>query len=141
MGKTGYQWLPGPVGECLKPASLATTAAVPISPTTTLIYTTTHLGLDLETCELVNDTIEGEFEAIFNCLDAALKNAGAVRGCGDAYRFTSYMTKAEYEPTMQEVFKRRWPGHTPTWATVIVPSINIPSARAEIAAEGAIYHE
>ena len=82
MPSITYQNLPGPVGDCLKHASLATTAIVPVpvSHTSSLVFTTSHIGLDLKTGKLVKDTATAEFEAIFACLDAALKNAGVAEG-------------------------------------------------------------
>ncbi|KAE8138373.1 hypothetical protein BDV38DRAFT_282049 [Aspergillus pseudotamarii] len=141
MSKTTYQNLPGPVGDCLKPASLATTATVPVSSTTSLVYTTGHIGLDLKTGALVHETAEAEFEAIFTCLDAALKNAGVNQGLAQGYRFISYLVHVEDEEVMQNVFRRMVPGHTPTWCTVIVKEINVKGMRAEIAAEGVVYHD
>lgn len=135
-----YLNLPGPVGACLLPASYATTATVPLSPNTSLIYTTGHIGLDLTTCDLINDTPEHEFEAIFACLDAALKHAGAKEGLRAAFKFVSYLVNVEDEAVMQEVFKRLYPGHTPTWCTVLVKAINVEGMRAEIAAEGVVFH-
>ncbi|KAE8345512.1 hypothetical protein BDV24DRAFT_159376 [Aspergillus arachidicola] len=136
-----YQNLSGPVGDCLRPASYSTTARVPISPTTSLVFTTGHIGLNLQDGSLVNDTLEREFEAIFRCLDAALKNAGATAGLNQAYRFTSYLVRSEDEPVMQGVFKKMFPGHCPTWNLVIVKEINVPGMSAEITAEGVIYQE
>ncbi|PLB49687.1 YjgF-like protein [Aspergillus steynii IBT 23096] len=138
MSSITYQNLPGPVGDCLKPL-YATTAKVPVSPTTSLIYITGHIGLDLATGSLVSETPEAEFEAIFKCLDAALKHAGAARGLAQSYRLTSYLVNAEDEKTMQEVFQRLVPGHTPTWCTVLVNAINVKGMRAEITAEGAAF--
>lgn len=135
-----YDNLPNPVGELLKTASLATTATVPVSASTSLVFTTGHVGLDLHSGALVNDSIENEFEAIFNCLDAALRHAGAVEGLRQAYKFTSYLTRAEDEQIMYNVFRKICPQHTPTWCLVIVGSINIEGMSAEIAAEGAIFH-
>ncbi|CAI7641210.1 unnamed protein product [Penicillium bialowiezense] len=125
MPSVTYQYLPGPVGDCLKPSSLATTATIPLSPTASLVVTTGHLGLDLETGQLVNSSAEAEFNAIFSCLDAALKNAGIVEGLLGAYKFVSYL--------------QRFLGHTPTWSTVIVKEINVSTMRAEIAAEGVLF--
>lgn len=141
MPSITYKNIPGPVGDCLKPSSLATTATVPVSPTTSLVFTTGHIGLDLETGELVNSSAAAEFEAIFNCLDAALKDAGIAAGLALAYKFVSYLTNAEDEAVMQGVFQRRFPGATPTWATVIVRAINVPNMRAEIVAEGVLFHD
>lgn len=134
-----YRNMPGPVGDCLRPAGLATTATVPLSTSASLIVTTGHIGLDLSTGALVIDDIEREFDAIFSCLDAAFRDAGARDGLRQAYKFISYILRAQDEIVMQQVFKRRWPGHTPTWATVIVQAINVPQAHAEIVAEGITY--
>ncbi|BCR90947.1 uncharacterized protein ACHE_60833A [Aspergillus chevalieri] len=139
MQQITYKHLPGPVGDCLKPASYATTATVPVSPTASLVYTTGHIGLRLDTAELVHESLEAEFKAIFTCLDAALKNAGAIRGLAQAYRFTSYLVRAEDEAVMQSVFRRMAPGHTPTWCSVLVKEINVKGMSAEIAAEGVVY--
>lgn len=140
MSSIIYKNLPGPVGDCLKPASLATTATVPVSPTTSLVYTTSHLGLDLTTGELVNSLIEAELEAIFDCLDAALKHAGVATGLFQAFKLVSYLVDPAHEKVMQDIFKRRFPGHTPTWTLVIVKEINVPSMRAEVSAEAALFH-
>ncbi|KIW36496.1 uncharacterized protein PV06_11263 [Exophiala oligosperma] len=135
-----YQYLPGPVGDLLRPAPYSTTARIPISPSTFLIVTTGHIGLSLDDGSIITTTVETEFNAIFDCLDTALKHAGAKDGLFNAYRFTAYLTSAEYEGTMQAVFRSRWPGHAPTWTNVIVKSINVPEARAEINCEAAIFH-
>lgn len=131
--------MPGPVGKMLKDASLSTTATVPISPTTSLVYTTGHIGLNTETGELVKDNLRSEFEAIFNCLDVALKNAGVKAGINDAYRIVSYLVDPGHEKTMQEMFQKRWPGHTPTWVTVIVAGVAGGDMHAEISADAVLY--
>ncbi|KAJ5097070.1 hypothetical protein N7456_007791 [Penicillium angulare] len=139
MSTITYKNLPGPVGECLKPSSLATTATVPVSPTTSLVFTTGHIGLDLKTGNLVNSSVEAEFSAIFDCLDAALKDAGVSNGLGQAYKLVSYLVNGEDESVMQQIFQQRFPGHTPTWTAVVIKSIVVPNMRAEIAAEGVIF--
>ncbi|OJJ30926.1 hypothetical protein ASPWEDRAFT_44885 [Aspergillus wentii DTO 134E9] len=141
MSSITYQILPGPVGECLKPASYSTTATVPVSPTTSLVFTTGHIGLDLNTGELVNSSIEAEFSAIYDCLDAALKNAGVTGGLFHAYKFVSFLLRAEDERVMQEVFRKRFPGHSPTWTTVVVKGVLGEGMSAEIAAEGVLFAE
>lgn len=141
ISKTTYKILPGPVGDCVKPASLATTATVPVSPTSSLIFTTGHIGFDLKTGALVRETAEAEFEAIFTCLDAALKNADASQGLGQGYRFISYLVHVEDEKVMQDVFWRRAPGHRPAWCTVMAKEINVKGMRAEIAAVKVVYHD
>lgn len=140
MPSISYQTLPGPVGDCLKAASLATTASVPVSSNTSLVFTTGHIGLDLKTGALVNHDAKAEFEAIFDCLDAALKNAGVAAGMAQAYRLVSYLVRAEDETMMHDIFRRKYPGHTPTWATVIVKAIYVATMRAEITAEAAYFH-
>lgn len=136
-----YKNLPGPVGECLKPSSLATTATVPVSPTTSLVFTTSHIGLDLKTGDLVNSSVVAEFEAIFSCLDAALKNAGVSKGLGQAYKLVSYLVNPQDEAVMQQVFQKMVPAHTPTWTSVIVKEIVVPNMRAEVVAEAVLFHD
>ena len=139
MPSITYQNLPGPVGDCLKHASLATTATVPVSHTTSLVSTTSHIGLDLKTGKLVNDAATAEFEAIFACLDAALKNAGVAEGLTRAYKLVSYLVNPEVETVMQRVFQSRFPGHTPTWTVAIVKE-TVPGMRAEVTAEAVRFH-
>ncbi|KAJ6094548.1 hypothetical protein N7467_002061 [Penicillium canescens] len=141
MSSITYKNLPGPVGELLKPASLATTATVPVSPTTSFVFTTGHIGLDLETGNLVNSSARAEFEALFTCLDAALKNAGISKGLAQAYKLVSYLANSEDEAIMQQVFRQMCPGLTPTWTTVVVKEIVVPNMRAEIAADAALFHD
>lgn len=139
MPSITYQNLPGPVGDCLKHASLATTATVPVSHTTSLVFTTNHIGLDLKTGKPVKDTATAEFEAIFACLDAALKNAGVAEGLTQAYKLVSYLVNPEDEAVMQRVFQSMFPGHTPTWTVAIVKEI-VPGMRAEVTAEAVRFH-
>jgi enamine deaminase RidA (YjgF/YER057c/UK114 family) len=139
MSSVIYKNLPGPVGDCLKP-SLATTATVPVSPTTSFVYTTGHIGLDLETGNIINSPVENEFEAIFDCLDAALRHAGATLGLRHAFNLVAYLVDSTDEETMMRVFRQRLPGHTPTWTTVVVKEIVVPKMRAEISASGVIFH-
>ncbi|KAF2963965.1 hypothetical protein GQX73_g9607 [Xylaria multiplex] len=130
------QWLPGPVGEMLRSASIATTTTVPL--TGKLVTTTTHVGLDLETGALITSSVDEEFTAIFVCLDAALRNAGVEGGVGDAHKITAYLLNGDDEPTMQRIYRERYPGRAPAWATVIVPAIVVPNMRAEVQAEAIV---
>lgn len=127
-----YQWLPGPVGEMLRGASLATTARIPL--TSALVVTTGHVGVDLKTGKLVTESPTAEFNAIFDCLDAALKNAGVSKGLAKAHKLVAYMTDAKYEATILEIFRKRYPGNTPTLTSVVVGLVN-PGVHAEIQAE------
>lgn len=117
----------------MKPASLATTATVPVSPTSSLIFTTGHIRFDLKTGALVREQKQNSKPS---CLDAALKNADASQGLGQGYRFISYLVHVEDEKVMQDVFWRMAPGHRPAWCTVMAKEINVKGMRAEIAAEG-----
>lgn len=127
------KWLPGPVGEMLRSSGIATTTTVPL--TGKLVTTTTHVGLDLSTGALITSSIEDEFMAIFACLDAALHHAGIEGGVGDAHKITAYLVKPTDEPTMLQIFRERYSGRSPAWATVIVPAIVVPRMRAEVQAE------
>ncbi|KAH6989774.1 hypothetical protein BKA56DRAFT_711407 [Ilyonectria sp. MPI-CAGE-AT-0026] len=128
-----YQFLPGPVGEMLRSASLATTASIPL--TGRLVITTGHVGLNLETGEFVTSSLEDEFNAVFNCLDAALKNGGVRGGLASAHKIVAYLLRAEDEAVMLAVFRQRCPGHTPTWSSVIVAGMINPGVNAEVQVE------
>ncbi|RSM04625.1 hypothetical protein CDV31_009949 [Fusarium ambrosium] len=128
-----YQFLPGPVGEMLRSASLATTASIPI--TGTLVITTGHVGVNLKTGELVTSSVEEEFNAVFDCIDAALRNAGVSKGLGSAHKLIAYFTRAEDEATMLALFRKRWPGHTPTLTSVVVAALVNPGMHLELQAE------
>lgn len=117
----------------LRSASIATTTTVPLSGK--LVTTTTHVGLDLNSGKLVTNSIEDEFTAIFVCLDAALRQAGVRNGVGQAHKVTAYMVNPADESTMQHIFRQRYPGHAPAWATVAVPVIVVPGMRAEVQVE------
>ncbi|KAH8763277.1 hypothetical protein F5883DRAFT_523742 [Diaporthe sp. PMI_573] len=132
-----YQWLPGPAGEMLRSSSLATTARISLGPAS-LIVTTGHVGIDLKTGQLVTNTIEAEFNAIFDCLDAALRNAGAARGLLSAFKIVAYLTRAEDDVVLNQVFRKKYPGHTPTWTSVEVKGLVSPGAHAEVRADAIV---
>lgn len=136
-----YRHLPGPVGDLIR-GNYSTTVAIPVSPNTSLVYTTGHIGLDLTTGKLVYTSLEAEFNAIFDCLDAALQNHGVSGGCGQAFKFVAYLLTPDVESTMQKVFKERWPDHQPTWVTAIVKEVvGGGNMHAEIAAEAVMYSD
>lgn len=128
-----YQWLPGPVGEMLRSSSLATTATIPLSGK--LAITTGHVGVDLKTGKLVNSSIEAEFNAVLDCVDAALQNAGASGGLGDAHKLVAYFTRAEHEDILLRLFKQRWPSATPTLTSVVVAALVNDGMHLELQAE------
>lgn len=103
-----YQWLPGPAGGLLLSSSLATTAKIPLG-SVSLIFTTGHVGIDLRTGQLITETVESEFNAIFDCPDAALRNAGAADGILSAFKIVAYLTRAEDDAVLNRVFRERYP--------------------------------
>lgn len=132
-----YQWLPGPAGEMLLASSLATTAKIPFG-SCSLVVTTGHVGIDLETGKLVTENLEAEFSAIFECLDAALRNAGATKGLYSAFKVTAYLIRAEDDILLNKIFRKKYPGHTPTWTSVEVKGLVSPGAHAEVQADAVV---
>lgn len=130
---TTYQWISGPVGKMLLGASLASTARVPLAGA--LVVTTGHVGVDLATGQFVTESLEAEFNAIFDCLDAAFQNAGVPQGLAVAHKVVAYFTCAENEDTMLNIFRQRYPGHTPTWTSVVVSTLVNSGMHAEVQAE------
>ncbi|KAM5343326.1 hypothetical protein ACJ41O_014292 [Fusarium nematophilum] len=133
MSSIRYQFLPGPVGQMLRSSSLASTVSIPL--TGTLVITTGHVGVDINTGEFVTSSIQDEFNAVFDCLDAALRNGGVSKGLASAHKLVAYFTRAEDEETMLEIFRQRYPGHTPTWTSVVVAALVNPGMHAEVQAE------
>ena len=128
-----YQWTPGPVGEMLRSSSLATTAKIPLAGS--LVVTTGHVGVDLKTGELVTNSVEAEFNAVFDCLDAALRNAGVTQGLATAHKLVAYFTRPQDETTLLSIFRRRYPGSTPTLTSVVVAALVNPGMHVEVQAE------
>lgn len=133
-----YQFTPGPVGEMLRSASLASTVAIPLSGT--LVITTGHVGVDIKTGQLVTSSIEDEFNAVFDCLDAALKNAGVSQGLATAHKLVAYFIHAEHEAKMLGLFRKRYRGHTPTLTSVVVAALVNPGMHLELQAEAIADH-
>ncbi|KAH8130093.1 hypothetical protein ACSS6W_008237 [Trichoderma asperelloides] len=129
-----YQWLPGPVGDMLRSASLATTASIPLG-NATLVVTTGHVGVDIKTGELVRSSLEAEFNAVLDCLDAALLNAGVDGGLASAHKIVAYFTAKECEEVMFALSQQRFPNWTPTWTSVVVVELVNPGMHAELQAE------
>ena len=121
----------------LRSSSLATTAKIPFG-SACLVVTTGHVGIDLQTGRLVTETIEAEFNAIFDCLDAALRNAGAAQGLYSAFKIVVYLTRAEDDVVLNQVFRKRYPGHSPTWTSVEVKGLVSPGAHAEVQADAIV---
>ncbi|KAK1848903.1 endoribonuclease l-psp family protein [Colletotrichum chrysophilum] len=128
-----YRWLPGPVGEMLRSSSLATTATIPLHGH--LVVTTGHVGVNLSTGELVKSSIRDEFNAVCDCLDAALRDAGVELGLGGAHKIVAYFIRAEDEAKLLEVFREKYPGHSPTWTSVVVAALVVPGMHVEVQAE------
>ncbi|KAF4967989.1 hypothetical protein FSARC_4550 [Fusarium sarcochroum] len=128
-----YKFLPGPVGEMLRSASLATTATIPLSGS--LVITTGHVGVDIKTGQLVTSSTDAEFNVVFDCLDAALKNAGVTNGLASAHKLVAYFTRAEDEATLLDIFRKRYPGNTPTLTSVVVAALVNPGMHVEVQAE------
>ncbi|CAG9942598.1 unnamed protein product [Clonostachys rosea f. rosea IK726] len=133
-----YQFTPGPVGEMLRSASLASTVSIPLSGT--LVITTGHVGVDMKTGQLITSSIEDEFNAVFDCLDAALNNAGVSQGLATAHKLVAYFTNAEHEAKMLALFRARYPGHTPTLTSVVVAALVNPGMHLELQAEAISDH-
>lgn len=117
----------------LRDGHLASTARIPLNGT--LVVTTGHVGLNLKTGEFVTDTLENEFNAVLDCLDAALRNAGVAKGLGKAHKLNSFFTRAEDEPVFLRAFHERFPDNTPTMTNVVVAGLANPGVHVEVQAE------
>jgi 2-iminobutanoate/2-iminopropanoate deaminase len=94
----------------------------------------------MKTGQLITSSIEDEFNAVFDCLDAALNNAGVSQGLATAHKLVAYFTNAEHEAKMLALFRARYPGHTPTLTSVVVAALVNPGMHLELQAEAISDH-
>jgi 2-iminobutanoate/2-iminopropanoate deaminase len=87
---------------------------------------------------MVTSSIEAEFSAVLDCLDAALRDANVGGGLGEAHKLVAYFTRAEDEGTLLRLFRERWPLATPTLTSIVVAALVSPGMHLELQAEAHI---
>jgi enamine deaminase RidA (YjgF/YER057c/UK114 family) len=114
MAAAQYFQSPGPLGALYEATGFS--HAVVLPPGAQIVIAAGQAGLNREARKTATaaEQIEGTFD---NC-DAALKAAGVKEGLWKAHKIACYLLDVSLEPVMMEIWRRKWPGHKPTWMTV-----------------------
>ena len=131
MATAQYFQTPGPLGEIYQATGFS--HAVVLPPGAQIVITAGQPGLNREKRKTASaaEQIEGCFD---NC-DAALKAAGVKEGLWKAHKIHCYLLDVSLEPLVMEIWRRKWPGHRPTWATVGTSGLCGPNMVVEMLAE------
>jgi enamine deaminase RidA (YjgF/YER057c/UK114 family) len=111
-----YFQAPGPLGEYYQKTGFS--HAVVLPPNAQLVIVSGQGGSDPTTMKRVTSSTADQIEAtLINC-ENALKAAGVKEGLWAVHKVTCFLLDVSHEPILMEVWRRRYPGHRPTWMTV-----------------------
>ena len=134
--KPTFSQSPGPLGELFHSTGVSHAAKVPLNGH--LVVTAGQPGFDLKTGQLVTSSIRDEAEAVFNCVEAALKSAGVTEGLAAAHKFTVFLLDFKHDDILMEVWRNRHPNHRPAWITIGINQLAVEGMHFEIQAEAII---
>ncbi|KAJ4263327.1 hypothetical protein NW762_006145 [Fusarium torreyae] len=130
-----YAQVPGPLGDMFQTFGSSHVAKIPLSGT--LVVTSGQPGFDRHG-QVVTESLEKEFEACLDCVEAALKAGGVEAGLASAHKFSAYFLDIRQESLMQEIWRKRFPEHRPAWVSVGVSQLAVPGMHIEISAEAVL---
>lgn len=126
----------GPAGEGAQRHGYSNAIVLPVSAQ--IVVTAGQPGLDLKTGQVVTTSTEAQISAAFDCVEAALKKAGVSKGLLGVHKFLTFMLDTDLEPVMMEIWRKRCPGHLPTWTCVGASKLCLPGMLIEIQAEATL---
>lgn len=109
--------------------------AVIIPANAKLVITAGQAGVDRTTGKLVETSVTDQIEAAFDGADLSLKAAGVAEGLCAAHKILTFFIDMRYESIMMDIWKRRYPGHRPTWTCVGVSNLSMRGMHVEMQAE------
>ncbi|KAL4780907.1 Endoribonuclease L-PSP/chorismate mutase-like protein [Aspergillus varians] len=124
------------VGENCQKAGFSNAVVLPAN--SKIVITAGQAGVDRTTGELVETSVADQIEAAFIGADLALKAAGVTAGLGAAHKILTFLIDMRYESVMMEIWKRKWPGHLPTWTCVGVSNLSMRGMFVEMQAEAVL---
>ncbi|KAL6246512.1 hypothetical protein RBB50_006749 [Rhinocladiella similis] len=136
MSGLAYTQTPGPLGTLFSENGTSHTVTIPAQ--TSVVITSGQPGFNLKTGKLVTSSIREEIEACFDCVEAALISAGVKDGLAAIFKMTSFLLDVRLEDEMMSVWRRRVPGHKPSWVTVGVAALAVPGMHIEMQAEALV---
>lgn len=127
---------PGAVGDLFDALGISHAAVVPASAK--LVITSGEPGLDLESGKLVTSSIDAQFRAAYDTVDAVLKHAGVEKGIKGAHKFTALLLDMKDEELLMKIWRERYPGHKPVFMAFAVKQLGMEGMRVELRAEAII---
>ncbi|RFU32216.1 hypothetical protein B7463_g4107, partial [Scytalidium lignicola] len=128
-----YHQYDGPAGDAAEAHGYSNVVILPIP--SQIVVTAGQPGLDLKTGKVVTTSAEDQISAAFDCVEAALTKAGVSKGLLGVHKFLTFMLDTDLEPVMMEIWRKRCPGHRPTWTCVGASKLCLPGMIVEIQAE------
>ncbi|KAK5062594.1 hypothetical protein LTR84_004667 [Exophiala bonariae] len=137
MSTAQYFQSPGPLGELYEATGFSHAVVLPVGAQ--LVITSGQPGLNRQ--KRATATAAEQIEGCFDNVDTALKAAGVTEGLWKAHKIQCFLLDVSLEPTMMEIWRRKWRGHRPTWATVGTSGLCGPGMIIELIAEAHIVPE
>lgn len=136
MAAVTYHQPSDTVGNNCQEAGFSNAAILPANAR--IVMTAGQAGVDRKTGKLVETSIADQIDAAFDGADLALKAAGVQEGLAVAHKILTFLIDMRYESTMMEIWKRRYPGHCPTWTCVGVSNLSMRGMYVEMQAEAVL---
>lgn len=114
MSEATYHQIPGPLGDYYEATGFSHAVVLPANAQ--IVITAGEPGLNSEA--RMPESAAEQIESAFDNCDKALKAAGVAEGLWKAHKVLVWLIDVSNEPLMMEIWRKRWPGHRPTWACI-----------------------
>ena len=114
MAAAKYFQVPGPMGDYYEATGFSHAVVLPAGAQLVIASGQPGLNSEARMSALPAEQLESAFD---NC-DAALKAAGVTDGLRKAHKIHCFLLDTALERQMMEIWRRKWPGHRPTWMTL-----------------------
>ncbi|CAG9951229.1 unnamed protein product [Clonostachys rosea f. rosea IK726] len=129
MSTPRFSSLPGAAGTMFSDNGIAHAVVLPAN--SKIVITSGEPGLDLDTGKVVTSSVEAQFRAAFNTVDAALKNAG-YQG---SVQVTVLMIDMKEEDILMQIWQEVAPGQQAVFMAFGVNHLGLEGMRIELRAE------
>jgi enamine deaminase RidA (YjgF/YER057c/UK114 family) len=109
-----YYQIDGYLGDLYQKTGFSSSVVLP--PNAQLVISAGMPGLTRDKRMSASPT--EQIEGCFDNVDAALKAAGVKEGLWKCHKMTVFLLDVAHEPLMMEIWRRKWPGHRPTWMCI-----------------------
>lgn len=114
MSEATYHQVAGPLGDYYEATGFSHAVVLPVNAR--IVITAGQPGLNAEA--RMPESAAEQIESAFDNCDKALKAAGVTEGLWKAHKIQTWLTDVSNERLMMEIWRKRCPGHRPTWACI-----------------------